>query len=135
MSATMKLSEAILLGSIGSEQGKGMFINGNKTCALGAAFIAIGEGKLGSLYTYAESDRLCLVMNREWPQTKKETKCPVCNTLTSLHMVIGYHLNDQHQWTRPQIAAWVATIEPQDEVIPEPGTLTDNINLSALVSK
>jgi hypothetical protein len=44
----MKLSEAILLGSVGSEQGYGntsMFRESKAKCALGAALHAVGQAR------------------------------------------------------------------------------------------
>ncbi len=140
MCTTMKLSEAILLGSIGSEQGTGTQSanpHNKELCAIGAAMLAVGAespNDLGSEYMG--------MLRQYWPWTQT-TLVPLPNklqgngvtgTVIEVYRLI-WRLNDTLHWTRPQIAAWVATIEPQDGVVTEPGTLTDNINLSALVSK
>jgi hypothetical protein len=105
----MKLSEAILLGSIGTPQAFCESRPEEETaCALEAAALAIGVPK-----------RLWGVLDRHWPWINRAATCPhrgECdfNRVDRDVSQVIWHLNDQHHWPRPQIAAWVATIEPQD---------------------
>jgi hypothetical protein len=101
----MKLSEAILLGSVGTEQGFGPYQNsGGKACALKAAITACGHSK--KHWAYAE---------QLWPWTKQIFSVDPVEGERRPVFDIVFILNDVHQWTRPQIAAWVASIEPQLE--------------------
>ncbi len=118
----MKLSEAILLGSIGTEQGFGpasMYV-GNR-CAMGAALFSITDVPNNNLDGLER-------MGRHWPWI--DHLCvPAPADIFSQSIALGqpcrivsliWMLNDLCKWTRPQIAAWVATIEPQNEPIEEP---------------
>lgn len=113
----MKLSEAILLGSVGTRQAFMTWDDGQGgTCAWGAAFKAAG-------ISYAERSEL----PQRWPVTTYVTPCPVCGwerlwsssphqpqTVAHRVAIVGsviVHLNDYHKWTRPRIAEWVATVE------------------------
>ena len=119
----MRLSEAILLGSVGSEQCAGYLIRDRKTCALGAAAIAVGISQLDDSMVpdaidLTVGERIINDLVKEWPCIEKQwVDCPVCAHHANLHWIIGAHLNDQHKWTRPAIAAWVATIEPQEVLL------------------
>ena len=119
----MKLSEAILLGSIGSAQGFGnmsMFAESKTKCALGAALVAAGQVPSYQGNVISKEDH---EMNpysrirRTWPWVQDKVKHPVKgaygNVLPALTAI--YTLNDSYGWTRPQIAEWVASIEPQEE--------------------
>lgn len=118
----MKLSEAILLGSVGSEQGFGRVVDGDRACAIGAALLAIGVTQLGLEWNCEDprqhgSPRLV----DNWPWTNSLSRCPHCSTHNTVSYIISWHLNDSHRWTRPQIAAWVAEQEaiydpPKQEV-------------------
>lgn len=110
----MKLSEAIRLGSMMKPQGfweyayQAEFGAPATTCALGAAFDAIGE-----LDYVMESDE-------EWDYAKfpvlavQVSCCPQCGThcAETVDSVVP-HLNDSHEWTRERIADWVESIEQQ----------------------
>ena len=122
----MKLSEAILLGSIGSIQGVGPESidprNRHKgLCAMGAALYAVNC--TGNMWDGMES------ISHIWPWTNRPEQPPIVlfGRPESTYTVQGiiWRLNDLCNWTRPQIAAWVASIEPE-----EGGTLCDNINLA-----
>ena len=114
----MTLSEAIRLGSMTGGQAFGTMkdMHGN-TCALGAAREAVG--------VTAWLAMKCQLM-------RYPAQCPVCNIPCvvsfgglldySLYGTIG-HLNDEHRWTRLQIANFVETIElaptvPGDTEVP-----------------
>ena len=106
----MRLSEAILLGSIGSEQGFGAssgYPNSVKKCAIGAALFAAGVVDISFNNPFVE-------LRDRWPWTYIDVPCPsilgYSSTKTYVAEVI-YRLNDCLHWTRPQIAAWVATQE------------------------
>lgn len=115
----MKLSEAILLGSIGSDQGFG-HMSGTKSsedkCTIGAALLAVGrEVDITPIYE----------LGVVWPWVTQEVSAPQDVTPLENHAeqsVRNYiwWLNDRMKWTRPQIAAWVASIEPQEEPITVP---------------
>ncbi len=92
----MKLSEAIRLGATLRPQGFGAFNTDEGTCAIGAAFNAIGKD--------AEIEQV-----EEWNDLiLHRFECPVCDRRAHSTIV---HLNDFHRWTREQIASWVESIE------------------------
>lgn len=110
----MKLSEAILLGSIGTEQAFGVLkTTDGRTCALGAAMTAMGMNLEG----LDELTRWKLFRDIAscWPVTKVHAQCPACNWGPVTVEAGIWHLNDKHGWPRPQIAAWVATLEEHIE--------------------
>ena len=99
----MKLSEAIRLGTmLGKFQYFGGYRNYNDTatCALGAAEDAGFDVEL--------------------PHPTDEADCPACGRVfheedPDMEYTIP-HLNDDHRWTREQIAAWVETVEASQPV-------------------
>jgi len=121
----VKLSEAILLGSIGSEQGFGAYSgykNAPRKCAIGAALLA----------THNETEDLPIFeLEKIWPwTTSRKFTSPVDSFPSNIPFCVSnmiWYLNDSYRWTRPQIAAWVATIEP---VEPEEAGIAENINLA-----
>ena len=95
----MRLSEAIRLGALISSQVVGTFVRGKAACALGAAVVATGTTAPTLRATW---DR--------WRWAFAVTApCPVCNldNGSSVFMLIT-HLNDDHRWSREQIANWLA---------------------------
>jgi hypothetical protein len=103
----MKLSEAILLGSVGTEQGFGPYQNyGNMACALQAALIAVGRG-----------DEHWARAGEQWPWTvlSGPAICPADGVKFPHVQAVIYVLNDKYRWARPLIAAYVESIEPQEE--------------------
>jgi hypothetical protein len=100
----MKLSEAIRLGSLLKPQAFGNMWVGSGSCAFGAALDALGITK-STFTTVADT----------WPWLKAPMNCPACGEPTErIARIISTHLNDAHRWTREKIAAWVATVEPQE---------------------
>ena len=101
----MKLSESILLGSMLRPQIRNAFVVPAGSCALGAAGEALGFLASRDLNPYL----------KQWPWVAtRSVECPVCrNGLISVAVAI-MELNDRHEWTRPQIAEWVAEIEVSD---------------------
>lgn len=105
----MKLSDAILLGAMSKPQGEGSrssYSSARATCALGAAAFASGID-CGMSYEFRARFPILskMVVN---PSTE-------AGTAMRLYLVI-MHLNDFAKWTRERIAAWVATLEAQQEV-------------------
>lgn len=130
----MRLSVAIRLGAMVHPQGFGSLVNASdpyafdkatiqRTCALGAAWVASGGG------SYVETVKTPIVNARgsaavgasilrleipiEWEITLRlETLCPVndCSGHGPLAGAIQ-HLNDDHRWTREQIADFVERVE------------------------
>src|SRR3972149_6029033 len=100
----MKLSEAILLGSINTEQAFGKFYSNGKTCAQGAALDAVGcLDKVQQYTNHSIHDKL-------WPWAAEKgtmITCPTgkCHEPRSFVRSFIAHLNNDHRWTRPQIAA------------------------------
>jgi hypothetical protein len=113
----MKLSEAILLGSVGSEQGFGPgSLMGVAKCAIGAAFHALGITLPGIL----NIDNKYTILPNLYPWTKNIIEYSYSNpyrpwaTIELMNIEIYgiiWRLNDINGWTRPQIAAWVAELE------------------------
>lgn len=113
----MKLSDAILLGSIGTVQAFGKFYDDGKTCAMGAGLSAIGKLVCDFSYKNFYNEQ------EAWPYCASIAKCPECcdDWIRRLRDVVA-HLNNEHTWTRPRIAAWVAEKERElgiadDEVL------------------
>lgn len=101
----MKLSDAIDEGSLLSPQAFDSKTP-DSTCALQAACEALGLNirnwtRLSHIYPW--------LLN-------KSVRCPECNW-EHMPQTIIFHLNDNHRWPRPSIAAWVRTIEPVEAVI------------------
>lgn len=99
------LSEAIALGATFRPQCTGyMFFNG-ATCALGAASEAIGV----QLTFHIGLDAL----EKRFPYiTSKYVDCPECGDMLLIKLAI-IDLNDNHFWTREQIASWLQDIEKE----------------------
>lgn len=106
----MKLSEAIRLGAMLKPQGFGRATTGPRataTCALGAAYQASGsQHSWGSLCQHFP-----ILSRLEW------VECPECRVP---HETPIPHLNDDHRWTREQIADWLETIEAQYDTPSQP---------------
>jgi hypothetical protein len=118
----MKLSEAILLGSVGSEQGYGnasMFTESKAKCALGAALHAVGQAPSNQGYSWGDPETSPYKHVRAvWPLVDTYVQHPMRDIRYTIMQTI-YDLNDTFLWTRPQIAQWVATIEPQEAQVLE----------------
>ena len=116
----MKLSEAILLGSVGTEQGFGpssIYKHSTKRCALGAALFACGLE-----YEHPKPEELLVedlttsfpyvVIMIQWPWTECIISYRIDKVTKWDHIYdIIWKLNDIGRWSRPQIAAWVAEME------------------------
>jgi len=116
----MKLSEAIMMNGMTKPQGFGpdSVYSVDAPCVIGGALQVMGEQtpnryedhkNYGSFYGL-------------WPWTKNKAVCPLgCSSIfkVSSYSHIIFHLNDLHRWTRAQIAAWVASVEPREEEVEE----------------
>jgi hypothetical protein len=114
----MKLSEAIRMNGMMKPQGFGpdSIISTDAPCALGGALQSVGS------HPRSQMDALWAVADK-WPWSIAQyNTCPVCDSLFYQRPIraIIWHLNDDHEWTRQQIADWVETVEPQEvaEVVP-----------------
>jgi hypothetical protein len=100
----MRFSEAIRLGALLNPQGFGQLMDNGKTCALGAAFAAIGQIK--------EIQYGFLNWPEEWKWINiKSIQCPNCGDRNKVLWIIAIHLNDRHKWTRESIADWIESLE------------------------
>lgn len=122
----MKLSEAIILGSLVTKPGRGqgslLGLN-DEFCALGAAFYV--SGLSSNISEFDAYDRLAIkfpladkIVNLPCPVDGCEASRPVLAIARIIRNMmvrsIIIHLNDGHKWTRERIADWVASIEPQE---------------------
>jgi len=108
----MKLHEAIRLGAMLRPQATHPFGVWN-SCALQAA--AEANGVAWRCFGYVS-------LRRIYPHLRvMDGSCPQCGAKHSLLRVI-WHLNDEHHWTREQIADWIETIERAHEAKSEPMT-------------
>lgn len=105
----MKLSHAIMMNGMTKPQGFGdkSVYSIDSPCAIGGALQAIGKQRDGSsayhTFTY------------EWPWVNRSSSCPSCPAAGTVRDTI-WHLNDNHRWTRQQIAEWVSRVEPDEEI-------------------
>jgi hypothetical protein len=98
----MRLSEAILLGAMMRPQAFRALFTDDGACALGGALLAVG----------ATGEPALRSVRNQWPWAfAVSANCPDCARSCPVFGVIT-HLNDNHRWTREQIATWVAGIEP-----------------------
>jgi hypothetical protein len=117
----MKLSEAILLGSISTKQGFDFTCidpDCATPCVIGTAMYAVGI-HLGS--DEAKNNAFSMFWET-WPWLRQMVngnivrfKHPMKKYEAGVTQIL-YSLNDTFRWTRPQIAAWVATVEPQEVI-------------------
>lgn len=113
----MKLSDAILLGSTMKAQGFWALFEDDRTCAMGAAYDAIGI--LDDVLESRNYTERMAVVAPHFPliaSSNQNYECPSkgCELARISVGGLAAHLNDLHKWTRERIAAWVATVEPQD---------------------
>jgi len=106
----MRLSEAILLGSVGTGQAFDVIEDhdGN-TCAMGAAMVGCGIG------TGHRRSGKWEIMDKMFPILNMDLGMPPGTTYEENDIPILWNaianLNNIYIWTRPQIAAWVAEQE------------------------
>lgn len=144
----MKLSEAIRAGAKIRPQGFGSFETAKqpsrlgrlfgakterKTCAWGAAMEAVGgtrrehvvkEGERISPFRNGAQPEVGSVVEVadypvEWHQvTERTANCPQCKRADSVFRIMA-HLNDDHRWTREEIALFVERVESDAYVLVE----------------
>jgi hypothetical protein len=114
----MKLSEAIRMNGMMKPQGFGIraLYSKEAPCAIGGALQVVGATQTHE------------TLAKIWPWVSRNTRCPGCDSTGDsslrcealrrrefdLTLNILWHLNDQHKWTRQQIADWVETVEPAE---------------------
>lgn len=128
----MKLSEAIRLGSMLKPQGFGALHSFRSrwfrrsevaSCALGAAVDAAGcptrpiSNSTGLPTRGTAIPTVSVEVPSSWAFLLATWACSACYKIDRIDRLIT-HLNDDHRWTREQVADWVATIEPQETEIP-----------------
>ena len=128
---TMKLSEAILLGStvVSPKAGGQYFSQTQEGCALGMAAVARGCTFGPARVRFEEKDRRTLGVETVWGNwvlLVVERPCGCWRFRVPHEMRIKdiiAHLFDHHvtrkgNWTMEKLAAWVETVEPKD-LLPE----------------
>ena len=116
-----KLSEAILLGSIGTEQAFGILKdNDGRTCAMGGAYVAASVDLMTDVSTKWLKFKTAAFIPLLWKWAFKSEestneakwyKCPKCGGSANTVVGVIIHLNDQHRMPRPMIAEYVAQQE------------------------
>ena len=117
----MKLSEAILLGSIGSEQGFGItsaYQDAKAKCAIGSALLGVGKEANSN-----DGNPYQILVN-EWPWVMTKIEIPefsVAGPYVERNVMNAiWLLNDIYKWPRPKIAAWIAELEAIYDPQPTP---------------
>lgn len=105
---TLKLSEAIRLGSMMRPQCFEDYYRNGGSCALGAALEAVGH-PFGNNHPGREEDRWPILLTVDAMPCPEHCGQPMFNAIT--------HLNDFHRWPRERIADWVESIEKQQEAV------------------
>lgn len=121
---SLKLSEAIRLGAMLKPQGYQLYQRNGASCALGAAMDALGiqaEEQMSSAFTEFATLRLCTHEVAEFPPGCSD-ECRWSHPFRMGDLIV--HLNDDHRWTREQIADWVETIEQREAEKAQPETVT-----------
>lgn len=108
----MRLSEAIRIGSKLRPQAYGTLSDGIGTCALGAAYEAVGAlDATGALVR--DSHLKTEQITGRYILHESPCRCPLAFRWMVFDLVP--HLNDVHKWTREAIAEWVETVENAEE--------------------
>ena len=113
----MTLADAIRKGAMQRGQARWILYDpvNHTSCVLGALL----EGVFGT--PAPDYDAMVRVTLREmFPQLVEPIACPSCQSTQSQHLpgpptlteIMVDHLNDQHGWTREQIADWLDTLPP-----------------------
>lgn len=128
----MKFTDAIRAGAMLHPQAFGVTFRHRRcspqpvfeSCAIGAALEAVGAIiiKSDTVFAFAYRAMNTPVDNplERWPYllTKSHYVCPECSCLHNFATLsfLVVHLNDNHMWTRNQIADWLDENEPEPEV-------------------
>jgi hypothetical protein len=113
---TMRLSDAIRLGSTLDAQAERMIFETDASTALGAALIAAyGErailyaiSDLGATFPVAAFEATCPVVDCHL--LERRPKCPLLQSKLTV-AVICDHLEGAHAWSRWRVADWVRSVE------------------------
>jgi hypothetical protein len=115
----MKLSEAMRRGSMmGPQIAWKLFGPDDSSCAMGAAFKGVGISSKGTVFDLIGIGYQIFPILQVHPAPPVPLHpCPVdwCTAKTDTMWSIIVDLNNNHGWTREQIADWVETIERQHE--------------------
>lgn len=106
------LSDAMLEGAKLRPQGRRALVDTKgRTCALGAANHAIYGVPDPPINLYSETswDFLLKSTTEACPVRKCSANLRIVEKLRVLELI--EHLNDDHKWTREQIAGWLSTVE------------------------
>ncbi len=105
----MRLSEAIRLGAMIRPQAFWYYFRDGASCAFGGALEAVGMDYTETPASAPDAVRL------RWPWLwKTDGPCPACLGHATPRQIIA-HLNNNHRWTREQIADWVESLEAREE--------------------
>jgi hypothetical protein len=119
----MKASEALILGSLVTQQGFGAESPASsRPCALGTIGMALGL-KFDNLTIYSKLEKVFPWMR----ESGCEVPCPKCDLKETRTMSVIYHLNDYHKMPRNEIAKWIASVEPKELEYKEPVSLQTDI--------
>ena len=110
----MTLSDAMRLGAAMVPQAFGdTFVRNGQTivaaCAWSSVSIGLGFPSIDVIGIY-----------RRFPELHKTLPCPECDKsgyfggMPTLEELIT-HMNDDHRWTREQIADWIDSLKPENE--------------------
>jgi hypothetical protein len=120
----MKLSEAIILGSLTTIQ---RFNDGgteDELCVIQTAARAIG----GSIQRPSRTKGLGNMYHTlwaAWPWTFNNMAIhPVTGEIKGITHIL-HNLNDHWHWPRPKIAEWIKTIEPSEVEQPQETTIVE----------
>lgn len=135
----MKLSEAILLGSMRRPKITGHLYSSEGTCALGAAFDSTGKldkwkeliekyGNVRNIPMYKTEEfwrgyyEDILGWETWFPAPYTGTKLSSRNKVINIIIL----LNDRIRWSRENIAKWVATVEKEIETYNSTGVILES---------
>lgn len=94
----LKLSEAIRLGAMATDQAFGTFGDGTHTCGIGAAQVALG-------LTPQPDDELNMMLEHAGP-----VRSPCADRRHGSVRETIIHLNDDHKLPREKIADWLESL-------------------------
>ena len=113
----MTLADAIRKGAMQRGQARWVLYDpiNHTSCVLGAAFEGV-SGMDAAAFDFNAAAMLWTM----FPQLVEPIACPTCHSIQcpfragppTLAEIIAHHLNDQHGWTREEIADWLDTLPP-----------------------
>lgn len=118
----LKLSEAIRLGAMLRPQAFGTYFSDGGSCAIAAAMEALGIASYSRDHgTLFDSHRS---LAKRYPMLSKLRVVPPVDVNTDAPNVsnVIVRLNNDHYWTREQIADWIEQIERLQEPTSQPAS-------------